>query len=583
MSANGPNLQTVLDTSKPTELEEIGEIDLSKDEDNVTSLAVGQRKGKATLVFAGVNSSASDLEKGKNSHFRVFGIEAAGKPKGKSQAGKSTTNKISEISRSKLFAGTEKDAYQRLIRLSKPFPNQPQLGGITTGLAKDAELVLFDTSAISPPITRGSIQSNREPVDLDFIQTGDKEYQFAYCNDHDIYVKTITPQPDAEEPTCVYVTPFSDSFERPTVPKFRALRWLTNDLILALTNIHSTGGVVLQIFRIPPEGKGHCRIAQSHRLPSNIKKATGLAVSNLTPPLSPTGEQGYTQFVIAVAAQDLSISLFKADLQVAAKVSLITKIKPFRTFKSVHPQPITGITFSNFTPPAHPVTASTPPQYLKLASVGASNTVVVHTLPLFPVPLSVKKGQSKTPRYVVALPSEAVIYGTGIVFTIIVALLSAILIQSFLEIRGTVAPFLNASNYIPTVWQEAIGKPYVFPKDYNKQASGYNHHIGVPKDESDVNLPPFLEVLKGKDGEGIVIVQDTPHLKGGVRAQLHDEEVHGPHGGKTWEELGHEQKEGWKKKLTDAGHWAEGMGETILKGVVFGELAGAVGQAVGGG
>jgi hypothetical protein len=547
------------------------------------------------LAFAGINSSGEEVKKGRNAHFRVFGIEPAGDAKGKSPAKKSGTekvgetrtseNRIKQISKSKLFAGTEKDVYQRITRLSKPYSDQPQLGAVTTGLAKDSELVLFDTTATSPPNSRGSLKINKEVMDVDFIQTGDKEFQVVYCTEHDIYTKKISPQSDNEEPLCIYVTPFSDSFEKPTIPKFRALRWLTNDLILALTNIHSTGGVVLQIFRLPPSGKGHARIVRSHRLPSSIKKAVGLAVSNLTPPTSPTEKQGYTQFVIAVAGQNSSISLLKVDLQVEAGVSMTTKIKPFRTFNSVHPQAITGITFSNFTPPSHPVTASTPPQYLKLASVGASNTVVVYTFPLFPVPLSVKKSQSKTPRYVVALPSTAATFGAGIVLSIIVAALIAIFVQGALEIRGVVKPFLNASNYVPTIWQEAIGKPYVFPKDYSQRAAGYSHHLGVPSDSGDVQpLPQFIESLKAKQGDDVVVViKDTPESKDGVKAQAHNEEEHGPHGGKTWEELPKAQKEGWKTKLKDAGHWAEDMGETIFKGVVFGELAGAVAGAVGDG
>jgi len=579
-------VQTLLDTSKSTEIEELAQIDLSKDEDSVMSLAVGQRKGKSTFVFAGVNSNPKDVEKGNNKHFRVFGIEAAGKGKGKSSP-ESAATKITEVSRATLFSGSEKDSYQRITRLSRPYPNLPQLGAVATGMAKESEIVLFDTSSISPPNSRGAFKSNKEAEDVDFIQTGDNEFLVAYCNEHEIYVKEISSKPDEESPRTAYIIPFSDSLEKPTVPQFRSVRWLTKDLILALTNIHSNGGVVLQIFRLPPSGKGQARIVQSHRLPSSITKATGLAVSNLTPPTSPSVEQGYTQFLIAVAGHDSSISLFKVDLQVEGAVSLVTKIKPFRTFKTDHPFSITGITFSNFTPPAHPVTASTPPQYLKLASTGVSNTVIVHTLPLFPVPLSVKRGQSRTPRYVVAIPSGAAALGMGIILSIIAAALIAILVQGFLEIRGAVQPFLNASNYIPTVWQEAIGKPYVFPKDYNQHAgSGYNHHIGVPSDSEDgsaLRLPGFFESLKRGDGEKIVIVKDTPEARGGVKAHLHDEKVEGPHGGKTWEELGHEQKEAWKTKLKDAGHWAEGMGETILKGVLFGEVAGAVGQAVGGG
>jgi hypothetical protein len=553
-------------------LEQVAEIDLSKDEDNVTSLVVGAPKGKATLVYAGVNSSPKDLEKGKNQHFRVFGIEAATKGKGKAAAQKSSTIKISEVSRSTLFSQIEKDSYQRIVRLSKPYPDHPQLGAVATGLAKNSEIVLFDTSTTSPPSTRGALQSNKETVDLDFIQTGDKEYLFAYCNDYDVYVKKITPVDDGEEPEEKYITPASRGSEKVTLPKFRALRWLTKDFMVMLTNIHSNGGVVLQVLRMPLSGNGHCRIVQSHRLPSGISKATGLAVVNLTPTVSPTAEQGYTQFVFAVAGHDRSISLFKMDVQYAANVYMSTKIKPFRTFKDVHPLQITGIAFSNFTPPAHPITASTPPQYLKLASVGVSNTVVVHTLPLFPVPLSVKRGQSKTPRYVVALPSSTAVFGMGIIVSIIGALLGAIIVQSVLEIRGGVKPFLNATHYLPLPLQEALGKPYVFPSNYGQEP--------ISTGGSAIGIPEFFQNLKEQAEDGVIVVNHSPEGEDGVSARLHDEE-HGPHGGKTWEELEHKQREVWKQKLKEAGHWTEDMGETVFKGVVFGELAGAVGQAVG--
>ena len=528
---------------------------------------MGQVKGKATLVYAGVNSSPKDLANGKNQHFRVFGIEAAAKGKGKSE--KAFASKISEVSRARLFSKVEKDAYQRIVRLSKPYPKQPQLGAVATGLAKDSEIVLFDTSATSPPVLRGALQSPKEAVDLDFIQTGAKEYQFAYCDDYDVYVKTITPVDDGELPVERYVTPASRSGEAVTLPKFRALRWLTKDFILMLTNVYSNGGVVLQVLRMPPNGEGHCRIVQSHRLPSGITKATGLAVVNLTPPLSPTDQQGYTQFVFAVAGHDRSISLFKMDVQYEAKVYMSTSIKPFRTFKNVHPLQITGIAFSNFTPPAFPIKANTPPQYLKLASVGVSNTLVVHTLPLFPVPLSVKRGQSKTPRYVVALPSTTATFGIYAVISILVALLAAVFVQSVLEIRGGVKPYLNASSYLPLPLQEAFGKPYVFPSDY-----GAN-----PIAASESAVPRFFQELKEKAGEGVVVINSEVD---GVKAKVHDE-AKGAHGGKRWEELGHEQREKWKAHLIDAGHWAEDMGETLFKGVLFGELAGAVGQAVAGG
>ena len=101
----------------PYEIETTVEIDLSRDEDSVTSLAVGQGKAKETLIYAGINSSEQDRVNGKNEHFRVFGLGASS---GAKKGEKGTTTKISELSRSSLFDGKEKETYQRLVRLSKP-------------------------------------------------------------------------------------------------------------------------------------------------------------------------------------------------------------------------------------------------------------------------------------------------------------------------------------------------------------------------------------------------------------------------------------------------------------------------------
>jgi len=175
------------------------------------SLAVGQKKGTATLVYAGVNSSPQDMAKGKNTHFRVYGIEPYGGAKGKGRGEgnavaeeKPSACKIEELGRSSLFQSKEKDVYQRITRLSKPYPNQAQLGAVCSGLAKTTnEIVLFDTSTNSPPNSRGGVESNREAVDVDFIQTGDDEYLFAYCDVHDVYVKKITSKTDEDEPELV--------------------------------------------------------------------------------------------------------------------------------------------------------------------------------------------------------------------------------------------------------------------------------------------------------------------------------------------------------------------------------------------
>ena len=65
-----------------------------------------------------------------------------------------------------------------------------------------------------------------------------------------------------------------------------------------------------------------------------------------------------------------------------------------------------------------------------------------------------------------------------------------------------------------------------------------------------------------------------------VKADVHPDED-ALAGAKRWEELEEHQREGWKKKLAEAGHWAVEEGEAILKGVFFAELGAAVEGAVG--
>ena len=51
---------------------------------------------------------------------------------------------------------------------------------------------------------------------------------------------------------------------------------------------------------------------------------------------------------------------------------------------------------------------------------------------------------------------------------------------------------------------------------------------------------------------------------------------------KKWEELNDEERHYWRSKLSEAGMWAVGEGETILKSIFFGNIAGAIGAAAQG-
>lgn len=170
----------------------------------------------------------------------------------------------------------------------------------------------------------------------------------------------------------------------------------------------------------------------------------------------------------------------------------------------------------------------------------------------------------------------------SVIVSFIAIAVVAILLQGILEIRGAVRPSLNATSYIPVAWQPLIAKPYVVPGADSNPPVELASVLPASSGDEPAPLRHLIENLKSGGGEGVVVVRDTPDSEVAIKANLHDEQEEGPHGGKEWDALSHEERTAWKQKLKDAGHWAEEFGETILKSVVFGELAGVVAQAVQG-
>jgi hypothetical protein len=585
-------MQTVLKTLNPYELEKTAEIDLSRDEDSVTSLAAGQGTGKETLIYAGINSSEKARERGgKNEHFRVFGL---GPSTGGKESEKSITSKISELSRSALFNGTGKDTYQRLVRLSKPFPGSVQLGATATAFGSEGEeVVLFDTTrspSVAPKI-RGRIQVDIEAEDVDVIQTGKDEYLFAYCTKYDIFLKTISSKTNSSEPR--RITPAMAEHERETKPVFRSLRFLSPEFLLMLTNLHGRKGAVMQILRLPASDSDKISQAARTKLPSQVRQATGLAVCNLSPRSSPSDEQGFAQLVIAVASHDMSISLYTMECQRHGPLAMATQPKLLQTLKDVHPFQITGLALSNFMP----TTESNSSQDIKLASISAGNTVVVHTIPLIPLP------KSASPRYIVSGTTES-IFTPSVILTILATLAFAFFAQMALEVRGSSPTLFGLSKHVaPDVvgWLR-VSHPipnaiFGSPKPTISSTVSTATPISTPSraESEDQSFASLLEALASRraeqsspDGKSpVILIREHPldpaaegetsaDLKGSIKADLHDEEVHGPHGGKTWEDLSSEEKERWTKKLKDAGYLAEDYAETILKGVFWGVVGAAV-------
>lgn len=547
------NKISFLDVSSRENIERAGEISLSNNEDNVVNLVAGQRRGsKATLLYAGINSSPEDQQKGKNEHFRVFSAEPAAKSRSIIGA------RISELSRSTLFTTKSEDTYQRLLRLTQPFAGVPQFGAVATGLAKEAQIALFDVAIgnNAAPRPRGVLDLTKEAVDLDVIQTGEDTYQLMFCDNHSLYTLDVTKTSTSSaelEPKCIYTMPTDDI--RPT---FRCIRYLTPNFIAAVANLPRPGGIILYGFRLPKAGNSEtpARIAVNTKLPKRAgAKATGLAVANLSPVSTPGSKQGDAQFVIAVASNDFSIHLYTLDHQMVGNIDALANLFPLRELKNVQPAMITNLCFSHFVPPK---TGTARVQYLKLASTSVSNSVVVHSIALkktFDRPAKIKRGgPPRHPRFVVEAKSQAPSM-TGLMLGFaLVALLLAVLLQGVLEIKGLTKPVVGGHNWLPSSWHAVPASPPVA-------------HSGF--------LTRLLEEHKIVRRDGIVLLDSELSEEIKV-AEEHDGSA------KAWQDLSPEQQKLWKARLKKSGHWAEGMGEKIFKGVLFGEMAGVVAGIIGG-
>lgn len=476
------------------------QINLSRDEDSVTSLAAAPQVGDgedSLVVLAGINSSVAEQKKNNNQHMRSFRFEAPQKKKGviltKSKDDAEDENKKAKektaeevipgkaevLSRASIFRakGPESgDTYQRVLRLSpwkKPADAEKKtqdtrVGAIATGMAQSGEIVFFQVTACpteSDVIGRIRLDGHEEAEDVDIAslehdpeQTGDARgrYRVAYTNGADVMVGEIsssTRSNAAPDVRCIYTIPLPSSGARAARPKFRALRFLSPTALLLLQNAPNRSGCELVILRLPTTKTGTATILRRRKLPRSVQIGLGLDICPLGS--NPAGQQ---QTIIAASGSDNSITLWTVEFTPNKGYSAI---RPYTTLRDVHPFSMTKLVFSPFTAPAHPVTPDVPPQKVKLASISMGNTIVVHTLPLSPFPAS-----SRTPRYVLSLPGPVAEFWEGLYF-ILVLLFSLSLITAamlaFAEIRGGTPPVLGAAQWLPPSWRGALVNEYTPP------------------------------------------------------------------------------------------------------------------------
>lgn len=482
-----------MNTAKHDEIIETSEIELSRDEDSVTSMAVAHASestassasGGSVIVLAGLNSSMAEQKRDNNQHLRAFRIdlvrradEEARGEKGESGTERKTTIKADEslLSRVSLFrskgAKAGSDTYQRVVRVS-PWRRKDdgdhdhgqdgegtRVAAITTGLAPSGEVVFFqatETPSETDVIGRVQLGDGEEAEDVDIIDLAaekgkgkDKNFQVAYTNGVDVFTCQISSGTRANtspEVDCVYTTPVPENGTKKSRPKFRALRFLSPTALLLLQNAPDRSGCELVVLELPspsPNGekreKKSATVIRRKKLRRTIKIGLGLDVCNLGP--GPDAQQ--QQSIIAVTGSDQSIELLTINHDPGRNGRQgLGGIKHYATLRDVHPFSVTSISFSNFISPSSSRTLEPQEQhqqYVKLASVSMGNTVVVHTLPLTHI-----GGQ----RYVLSAPDTwSTLTGSPALFTVLVLLLG-LLLQGILEIRGGSPTYLGVGEWIP--------------------------------------------------------------------------------------------------------------------------------------
>jgi glycyl-tRNA synthetase len=610
-SATGvANKISLIDTSQRDELKEVVDIELAKDEDSVTTLAVADSSSDSLTAFAGINSSAVDLSAGKNEHLRSFKIGLPSRKRRadgsnvESEDGKpnTTTLKTQALGRTSLLkapTSAKSESYQRILRFSpSQKPGEPRLAAIASSLSPENEIIVFHPKSNAGPDDEIShIKLERtEAEDLDLTTNeGEKGgYMLAYCTSSEVFLQQLPLTSSPNKPTSLFrAEDIASSLPDSQRPKFRAIRFLSPRHLLLLRNKPGRTGADLLVLKINKDYSQASTVLRKI-VNSGIKAAVGLDVASLT-----ESEDGQKQIAVAVAGlagQGGSVDILTIDYFRDSGLSIF---RSYKFLSSVHEGPVTRVVFSNFIAPQLPVSGAVGPQNLRLATVGVDKSVMVHRLPLLPFPSS----ESKNPRYVLIPPgrSEAVQTTFSVLFAIIVIGTVAFLMQVFCEIRGAVPPILGSPDWLSPAWRKAIAKPYPFdpyavPSHLREVPVAARSMVEKVKDSAEDISSTLSSAVAGATDSLKVLVDENSKLetpkaiivRDGSEGELsteviqNDADVVKEETLKKWEELSEQQKKSWKQRLVDAGHWAEHQGDAVLKGILFSELAGAVGQMVGG-
>ena len=559
------------------------------------------------ITLAGINSSQANQDAGKNEHFRSFAVKYPPRKKPKTEESvQDEEGKIELLGKRSLFkqvAALKSETYQRLLRLSPARQRDTgakRLGAISTGLAKKSEIVVFNATASIPEpadiVAKLDLPENGEACDLDINETDQSEFSLAYCDEYNIYEQTFTydfakkkVEKRPKGPRRIHQMPFPDAMENPkSRPKFRCLRFLDGENLVALVNKPNKGGAEIRVYHMYPTGPAI--EVQKKKLPYHIRQASGMDVCALD-----AQKNGDRQVVVAIAGQDISIEIFTTNFQ--SQTSTFSSFSNYITLKEVHGQQMTKLCFAPFHSPPRVSSSddqkatgqsSAPrhpgPQTLRLASVSYGNTVVVDTFPLSPFDPS-----DKDSRYVLSHPGDEVFWWWAyFIIGSLVVVVTAFLFQSFMF--GFAENDRGLFGLLPANVREFLDTP---------AGRGAKHYTLTTVSEPAVPGPTPVEVVTAKSGlrdaiaehhgtpedaqTTAVIVRDIPddttfdvHIHPDKETYLQEDTE-----AKHWHELEPHQRAYWKEKLIKAGQWAEHEGESILQGVLWSTYAGIVGDVAG--
>jgi hypothetical protein len=165
---------------------------------------------------------------------------------------------------------------------------------------------------------------------LDIFTQEEGEFRIAYVTDSNVFVQDVNwdfeqrKTRGKNEHRKLYTIPH---VEKGAKSKLRCVRWLSPTHLLLLKNMPNRTGVELLLIHLYEDGPASVVLRKT--LPKHVKAATDMDVSLLD-----ADEDGAYQIAIAVAAIDISLTVYTMDYHGPARDSL-SSFHAFNSYDNV--------------------------------------------------------------------------------------------------------------------------------------------------------------------------------------------------------------------------------------------------------